>query len=562
MENENLTYEEALEVVRSSALFTTHTPVPAGHDYFPEYLLYEYFGNYIQDMGLEWNRFVALGRVNPEDRKENFSMSHLAIRLSHEVNGVSELHGRVSQKMFRVLYDNYHPDELYIGHVTNSVHYPTWIAHAWHQLYERHFGEGFVRDQSNKQRWQRIFEASNEEVWSIRQSLKSKLIKGIKKQLKIDLTRRGESPKGIFQQLNSINENALIIGFARRFATYKRANLLFSNLDRLTKIVNLSKYPIIFVFSGKAHPADKGGQALIKQIIHISKQPEFLGKVIFLENYNMEIGKLLTQGVDIWLNTPTRPKEASGTSGMKAALNGVVNFSVLDGWWAEGFRSDAGWSLPLERTYDDQSLQNELDAETIYNTLQFEILPTYFDRDEEGIPTNWIFYVKNIIAEVAPYFTMKRMLDDYYDKFYNKLGEQATKIKENAFAKAKDMVKWKDWINLQWDGIEVAAMNVYDTDNYALSAKDPFRAEIQLDLNKIKPEEIGVEVVFFERINEEELSMKFVRELELVQYQVDFATYKCEFYSNFTGVYEYGFRLFPKHEWMPHRQDLNLVKWL
>ncbi len=559
---DELSYEEALEVVRASSLFTTHTPVPAGHDYFTENLLYDYLSSYIHTLGIPWKTFNALGRINPDDVNEKFSMSHLAIRLSQEVNGVSKLHGSVSQKMFRVLYEGYHPEELFIGYVTNSVHYPTWISHEWHKLFTEQFGEGFFQDQSNVDRWRNIFEVSDEKVWEIRQKLKANLIEGVKKQLRADLTRRGSSPKSIFEQINSIKEDALVVGFARRFATYKRANLLFSNLDRLAKIVNRANYPVVFIFSGKAHPADTGGQALIKQIINISQQPEFLGKVIFLENYSMEIGKLMTQGVDVWLNTPTRPKEASGTSGMKAALNGVVNFSVLDGWWAEGYRPDAGWALPLERTYDDQFLQDELDAESIYNILDFEIIPTYFKRNEQGLPKDWIFYVKNIIGEVAPNFTMKRMLDDYYSKFYNKLGNSSKAIKANNFAKAKDLIKWKDWIKKQWDGIQIADIDVYDTENYSLPAQEPFKAKIKLELNQVRPEEVGIEVVFFKRQEEDELNLQFSQELELIEYVDNQATYRCEFKSNITGVFEYGFRLFPKHHWMPHRQDLNLVKWL
>ena len=365
-------------------------------------------------------------------------------------------------------------------------------------------------------------------------------------------------------KINSINPEALVIGFARRFATYKRANLLFTNLDRLNQIVNRSKHPVIFIFSGKAHPADRGGQDLIKQIIHISKRPEFLGKIIFLENYSMEIGKLLTQGVDVWLNTPTRPKEASGTSGMKAALNGVVNFSVLDGWWAEGYRSDAGWSLPLARTYDDQYLQNELDAETIYNTLEFDIIPTYFERDDQGIPKNWVFYIKNIIGEVAPHFTMKRMLDDYYQKYYHKLAKRHDFLKANNFQPAKDFEKWKNFIASKWTGIRVESMNLFDTDNYALKAGDAFKAEIGLFTNGIRPSELGIEVVFFKRTPTGELELMNIEPLNLIQQQEDqsFATYSCNFVPIATGVYEYGFRVFPNIEWMPHRQDLNLTIWL
>ncbi|MEM6700128.1 MAG: alpha-glucan family phosphorylase, partial [Bacteroidota bacterium] len=360
MSREHLTFEEAKTVVRSSALFTTHTPVPAGHDYFPEDLLRNYLWEYVHDMGIPWEDFVALGRVRPNDGNELFSMSYLASRLSQEINGVSELHGTVSQKMFSVLYPGYNWEENHVGFVTNSVHYPTWIANEWHEVLSKDKNEKFLENQSNPDAWRVVNKLSDERVTEIRSKLKVNLLDHVKSVIQKDMTKRGDSPRHIFEVLNNINDDALIFGFARRFATYKRAHLLFTNLERLAEIVNDPERPVMFIFSGKAHPADQGGQSLIRDIIQIAKRPEFLGKVIFLENYNMESAKLLVQGVDVWLNTPTRPKEASGTSGMKAAMNGVVNFSVLDGWWAEGYRPDAGWELPLERTYNDQNLQNKL----------------------------------------------------------------------------------------------------------------------------------------------------------------------------------------------------------
>ena len=331
---EGLTFDQALEVVRSSALFTTHTPVPAGHDYFPEPLLRSYLYEYVTALGISWERFVAFGRIDPMDTGEDFSMSHLAIRFSQEVNGVSRLHGTVSQKMFQVLYPGYHASELHISYVTNGVHYPTWIAGEWDELYRKTFGPAFIKDQSDKKYWRRIQDVPGTRIMEIRHILKKRMLAYIRAKLQEDLTRRGEKPGAIFEVLNNIRQDALVIGFARRFATYKRAHLLFSNPARLAEIVNDPVRPVMFIFAGKAHPADRGGQDLIKRIVHISQQPEFLGKIVFLEGYHMEMAKLLVQGVDIWLNTPTRPKEASGTSGMKAALNGVMNFSVLDGWWA------------------------------------------------------------------------------------------------------------------------------------------------------------------------------------------------------------------------------------
>ena len=562
VQEQQLSFNEAREVVRATSLFTTHTPVPAGHDYFHEHLLQQYLYPYAESLGISWEQFVALGKINPGDHNELFSMSHLAMRLSQEVNGVSKLHGAVSQKMFNVLYPGYIPEELHIGYVTNSVHYPTWIAHEWNELYNKTFGKGFLRDQSNKEYWRKIHQVSDEEIMSIRQLQKKRLLDYIKSTLQEDLTRRGENPRNIFEVINAIENDALILGFARRFATYKRAHLLFTNMERLNEIVNEEGRPVLFLFAGKAHPADQGGQDLIKHIIHVSKRPEFIGKVIFLENYNMEMAKLLVRGVDIWLNTPTRPKEASGTSGMKAALNGVMNFSVLDGWWAEGYRPDAGWALSEERTYDDQSLQNELDAETIYNILEHEIIPAYFDRNEQGISPKWAAFIKNIIAEVAPTFTMKRMLDDYYERFYNKLHKRGRAMKDKKFHLARQMASWKIQMAQRWNEIGVVEADIFDSDNFALPVGQPFTATIKLNLDGIDAKHVGVEVAFFRRLTENELELQVKKELALKGVSGNIATYSCEVDPELAGVYEYGFRIYPKHELLAHRQDLALVHWV
>lgn len=562
MGNENLSFNTAVEVVRSTSLFTTHTPVPAGHDYFPEGSLREYLGDYIADLGIPWQQFMALGKIEPNNPSELFSMSHLAIRLSQEVNGVSKLHGDVSQKMFSVLYPGYHPEELHVGYVTNSVHYPTWIGREWNELYEKTFGKTFLRDQSNPVHWRKIHSVPDDQIMAIRQVQKQRLIRFVKRKLQEDLQRRGENPRAIFSVLNAIREDALMIGFARRFATYKRAHLLFSNPERLSQIVNDPERPVMFIFAGKAHPADGGGQDLIRSIINTSKRPEFLGKVIFLEDYNMEMAKTLVRGVDIWLNNPVRPKEASGTSGMKAVLNGVMNFSVLDGWWVEGYRPDAGWALPLENTYDDPNLQDQLDAETIYNILEYDIAPTYYERDEKGISAKWVSHVKQTIAEIAPQFTMKRMLDDYFDRFYNKLYERSRIVKADDYAKASELASWKNDMREDWDKISVADMQVFDSDNHPLPVGQPFEATISLDINGLPAQRIGVEVAFFRRLSDDELELKITHELPLTNQKGSIATYACALDPHMSGVYEYGFRVFPKHELLPHRQDLNLVKWL
>jgi hypothetical protein len=301
---------------------------------------------------------------------------------------------------------------------------------------------------------------------------------------------------------------------------------------------------------------------LIKDIVNISKRPEFAGKILFLEGYNMEMARLLVQGVDIWLNTPTRPLEASGTSGMKAAMNGVMNFSVLDGWWAEGYRADSGWALPLENTYDDPVLQDELDAETLYNTFEEDIIPTYYKQNAEGISEEWVQYVRNIIAKVAPLFTMKRMMDDYFSRFYNKLAKRGNQFKKDQFKDAKVMADWKKLMLQRWAGIHLVDRDIFDTDNYSLTLGESFQVGVKVYCNGVKAENLGVEILFFKRKSETELELRSTFPLELTDGKGDIATFSSEINPQMSGVYEYGFRLYPKHENLPHRQDLGLIKWL
>jgi alpha-glucan phosphorylase-like protein len=562
VKQDGMNFNEAIEAVRASSLYTTHTPVPAGHDHFPEHMLRNYLYNYAGELGIEWHDFVALGRLNPNDEGEDFNMSKLSIRLSHRVNGVSKLHGEVSQEMFTTLYPGYTAEEIHIGYVTNSVHYPTWIANDIHQLYSMEFGENWLRDQSNKDIWRKVHKIDDKKLFDVRHSLKVRLLEYVREKLEVDMRRRGERPKAIIDIINNINDDALVFGFARRFATYKRATLLFRDEKRLLKLINDSERPVIFLFAGKAHPADQGGQDLIRHIIHVSKKPEFAGKVIFLEDYNMEMAKLLTQGVDVWLNTPTRPLEASGTSGMKAALNGSVNFSVLDGWWAEGYRPDAGWALPLERTYEEQHLQDELDAETIYGILEDEIIPTFYRRDENGISKDWMGFVKQIIAEVAPTFTMKRMMDDYYDRFYLPLGESQKAASKNNWKPARELAAWKQEVISKWSGIRVTENNSLDNVNEALTMSGKFTAEVVIDTNGIDGKDLTLELCGYRRLTEDKLELIRTETFNLAGQKDGMATFKLSTDPAYTGVYEYGFRLRPVHKLMPHAQDLNLVFWV
>lgn len=558
IQNEHLKFGEALEVVRASSLYTVHTPVPAGHDYFDESLFGKYMGEFPAKLGIEWKDLMNMGRENP-DTNEKFSMSVFACNTCQEVNGVSWLHGKVSQKMFQPIWKGYSPDELHVGYVTNGVHMPTWAASEWKEFYVKTFGPDFMDHQSDPKMWEKIYDVDDEIIWNIRQTLKNKFVKFVKDDFRETWLKNQGDPSRIVSVLEKINPNALLIGFARRFATYKRAHLLFTDLDRLSKIVNNPNYPVQFIFSGKAHPADGAGQGLIKRIVEISRMPEFLGKIIFLENYDMKVAKRLISGVDIWLNTPTRPLEASGTSGEKAEMNGVLNFSVLDGWWYEGYKEGAGWALTDKRTFQDQGQQDKLDAATIYSMLENQIVPLYFAKNSKGYSPEWIQYIKNSIAKIAPHFTMERMLHDYIDRFYLKEGKRTHLLKADNYAKAKEIAAWKEEFVSKWNDIEICSVSIPDGLLYNPHVGEEYEMTVVLD-NKGLGNCLGVELVI---ANAEEGNTEPYKTLEMKPVQTDGTkvTYKLRYLLNDSGVFRYSFRMFPQNPDLPHRQDLAYVRW-
>ena len=558
VQNDHLKFSEALEVVRASSLYTVHTPVPAGHDYFDESLFGKYMGEFPAKLGIEWKDLMNMGRENP-DTNEKFSMSVFACNSCQEVNGVSWLHGKVSQKMFQPIWKGYSPDELHVGYVTNGVHMPTWAASEWKEFYVKTFGPDFMDHQSDPKMWEKIYDVDDEIIWNIRQTLKNKFVKFVKDVFRETWLKNQGDPSRIVSVLEKINPNALLIGFARRFATYKRAHLLFTDLDRLSKIVNNPNYPVQFIFSGKAHPADGAGQGLIKRIVEISRMPQFLGKIIFLENYDMKVAKRLISGVDIWLNTPTRPLEASGTSGEKAEMNGVLNFSVLDGWWYEGYKEGAGWALTDKRTFQDQSQQDQLDAATIYSMLENQIVPLYFAKNSKGYSPEWIQYIKNSIAKIAPHFTMERMLHDYIDRFYLKEGKRTHLLKADHFAKAKEIAAWKEEFVSKWNDIEICSVSIPDGLLYNPHVGEEYEMTVVID-NKGLGNCLGVELVI---ANVEEGNTEPYKTLEMKPVQTDGTkvTYKLRYLLNDSGVFRYSFRMFPQNPDLPHRQDLAYVRW-
>ncbi len=559
--NDHLPFNVALELVRASSLYTVHTPVPAGHDYFEESLFGKYLGEYPAKLGISWSDLMNMGRENP-DTNERFSMSVFALNTCQEANGVSWLHGEVSKKMFAGVWKGYAPEESHVGYVTNGVHMPTWAASEWKEFYASHLNPEFFFDQSNPEMWKGIFNVPDEQIWNLRMTMKNKFINFVKKDFKEKWLKNQGDPTEVLRIVDKINPNALIIGFARRFATYKRAHLLFTDLDRLAKIVNNEKYPVQFIFSGKAHPADGAGQGLIKRIIEISRMPQFAGKIIFLEDYNMIVAKRLVTGVDIWLNTPTRPLEASGTSGEKAEMNGVLNFSVLDGWWYEGYRKDekAGWALTDKRTFTDQGQQDKLDAATIYSMLENEIIPLYFDKNYKGYSTEWIQYIKRSIGHIAPHYTMKRQLDDYISRFYDPETKRFKKLAANDAKVAREIVDWKENVVSKWDSIQILSAEVHE-DSHGGTARtgDRFNCRAVIDTKGLG-DSIGVELVIY-REHDGESTYVGRQDLKVVGRDGDVLTYEIKDQLKEAGTYRYSFRMYPKNPLLPHRQDFAYVRW-
>ena len=556
----HLTFDQALEVVRSSTLFTTHTPVPAGHDAFEEDMLRKYISHYHSRLNISWSDLMALGQCE-SDNDRKFNMSYLATRMSQEVNGVSKLHGKVSRGMFNKLWPGYLKEELFIGYVTNGVHHPTWTAPEWREIYRELTGNVNF-NQTDRSQWEKLYTIDDRRIYEIKTRLKKSLFANIRKRLQSDMMEKHVSPRTLLNISTHLDEKALTIGFARRFATYKRAALLFRDLDRLDRIVNDPDRPVQFIYAGKAHPNDGGGQDLIKRIFEISQMPRFTGKVIFLENYDIELAKHLVRGVDIWLNTPTRPLEASGTSGEKAVMNGTIHFSVLDGWWVEGYHAFAGWALPEKRAFENQGLQDDVDAETIYNMLEYEIVPAFYSFNDQGVPGEWISRVKNTMVKIAPEFTMKRQIDDYYEKYYSKLVKRNTHLIANDFEKAKELAAWKNKMREEWDNIEVINYSFEKTEENIYKSGHDYKAEIALHVKNIPKENVGVEFIITRLGHGGEYKYVDREEFKIVSCKAGKCLYRATLVPERAGSFYYGIRIYPKHEDLPHRQDFYLLRWI
>jgi len=552
---QHYSFDEATEIVRASTLFTTHTPVPAGHDAFTEDMVRIYMAHYPARYDISWERFISFGRMHPNDSTERFSMSHLAASFASGMNGVSKLHGEVSQKMFAGLWPGYYPSENNVGYVTNGVHYPTWTSPSWRAvLCDTPYG---APD------WSRINALLPEEIWTIRKALKRELIGNIIRSMSSPEMIRFHPPKHLVDIKEELRPEILTIGFARRFATYKRAHLLLRDLDRLAEIVNNPERPVQILFAGKAHPHDVAGQDLIKRIFTVSLMPQFRGKLLFLPNYDMDLARKMVQGVDIWLNTPTRPLEASGTSGMKAVMNGALHFSVLDGWWVEGYEEGAGWALSKERTYEVQEIQDELDAELLYSTLENEIVPLYYERNDAGCPLGWIKCIQKSMSEIAPNFTTTRMQADYLTKFYNPQVRYMQELLANGGEELRELLAWKEKMLANWHRVSVIRTEGLGMGSQEILTGAKYSGSLILDLADLSPEDVGAELVVTElRPGENDVVIYDTVPYEFAHSDGPRAEYTVVFEPPSPGVFDVAIRLYARHKNLRQRADFNLVRWV
>lgn len=564
VEDESLPFDVALEVVRASSLYTVHTPVPAGHDYFEDALIDHYFAPFYSRLGISRDNFIELGK-DSHGSGGKFSMSVLALHTSQEANGVSKLHGDVSKRMFAPVWDGFFPEESHVSYVTNGVHLPTWATSEWQHFFVAHFGSDYLQHQSQEEMWAKMMDVPNEEIRAIRRQLKSRLLRQIRGIITQVHGQIGLSPQLATKMVSELREDALYIGFSRRFATYKRAHLLFEDLDALAAIVCNESAPVRFIFAGKAHPADGGGQALIKRIVEVSRMPQFVGKIIFLPDYDIELAKTLIPGVDVWLNNPMRLMEASGTSGEKAEMNGTLNLSVLDGWWYEGYKEGAGWALSAERTYADQALQDQLDAMTIYHLIEQEIVPAYFAETTEGYSDSWIEFIKRSMVYIAPHFTMRRMMDDYYGRFYNKLAVRSELLQHQGYKLAREIALWKQQVAATWDTIsvhEVTYEGVLLQPDYNGERRDPsFR--LTIDAGQVEAELVAELIVTTQDDTTGELHYAGKHLFhERMPRLGSLRTYELTIPSTRPGKYQIAIRLRPYLPELPHLMDFAYVRWI
>ena len=561
IKEKKVSFDIARDITSAKTVFTTHTPVPAGNDIFPMNLIEKYFKGYWTKLGIDKDTFLHLGTKPNDSLEAGFNMGILALKIAGKKNGVSKLHGAVSRELFGDVWPEIAPNESPITYITNGIHTCTWLAPNLKELYNKYLIPYWQDSIQIQDTWKKIDNIPDEKLWSEHLKRKEKLLNLVKENVTNRMRANGVSYEEINEIVSKLNPNALTIGFARRFATYKRATLIFRDLERITQILNNENRPVQLIFAGKAHPADKEGQDLIRYIHEISMKPQFKGKIFVLENYNIGIARYLVSGVDVWLNNPRRPMEASGTSGQKASVNGVINFSVLDGWWAEGYDSKNGWTIGTNDEYESYEIQDDADSTSMYNVLEKKIIPTYYDKDKNGISSKWLRIMKNSIISTGGRYSTSRMVSDYTDKLYMPLINLTDKYYKD-LSNVADLNEWKSKMLINWDKIKIEQIN--NLDNISIDAGNKIEVNCKVTLPDISAENITVEV-YAGRITENG------RIEDIVVIPMDLAEandetreylYKAKLELSTGGSYGYTFRVMPRHNMILDPENLNLIKWI
>ena len=561
MKNKGLSFEQAQKVVKSNCVFTTHTPVPAGNEVFSSQLVSTYFENLYRELGLSKEQFLALGRdLKAENLDKDFSMTILALKACGKANGVSRLHATVSREMWQNVWPELPRKEIPITHITNGIHTNTWISYEFAGLFQRYIGEDWIDEPSDQTLWQRIADIPDAELWRSHERRKERLVSFARSRLKAQLERRGLSKHMISYADEVLDPEALTIGFARRFATYKRGNLIFRNLDRIKKILTNKEKPVQIIIAGKAHPKDDKGKEIIKSIVALTSDPDLKYKVVFLEDYDMNVAHYLVQGVDIWLNNPLRPQEASGTSGMKAAVNGAINFSVLDGWWCEGYNGENGWVVGSTDTYNDLEYQNEMESRSIYELLEKEIVPLFYDRGQDDLPRGWITKMKACMQTVGPMFNTNRMIEDYTRKFYVPSMELTEKMKANDYELAKKKTEWQSNIERNWSKVSIISADD-NVNNKSIRVGSTMIIRAKVNLAGIAPEDVFVQVYAGYLNTKNVLSNEIFVNMKMVSKEQDGTyIYESEAPAKIVGHCGYTIRVVPQYmdkvEYIP-----GIIKW-
>jgi len=559
-EEKGLSFNEALEFVRVTNVFTTHTPVPAGIDTFHPDLVRTYLEDFAKSMGISLAVLLGYGRQDPRDKDEHFSMAVLALRLSNWNNGVSRLHGKVSRGMWQKIWPKTPESDIPIGHVTNGVHIPSWVSRGMSENFNRYLGPRWIEDPDNEKVWERVGKIPDTELWRTHERGRERLVSFSRMRLRSQLARRGASNRELASADEVLNTEVLTIGFARRFAPYKRAHLILQDIDRLEKILTNEKYPVQIIFAGKAHPQDRPGKELIKQIVQTAAKEKLRRHMVFLEDYDIHVARTMVQGVDIWLNTPRRPLEACGTSGMKAVANGALHLSILDGWWDEGYEREIGWAIGNGEEYEDHAFQDELEGGALYDILENDIIPIFYERGADGLPRRWVSMMKGSMHRLCPMFNTHRTVAEYWDRFYLQAAERGFQIQENQWEGVKRLAQWREKIMYNWSNIAIRAVQSRPVSE--IQVGEPLPVEAEIFLGELSPEDVVVEV-YAGRVDPSRNYLDRFTQVMSPGGPVGERLYRyaCEVLFRDAGHFGVNVRITPNHPNPESRHNMGLVIW-